>query len=223
MPADISSVLQGQPAVALFDFDGTILKGNSFHIFAVQVARRFPKHALPFATAALLRRARKITAVRLKQVVLEPLRGWRLEEIRALGDDVYREQLRRRVSPTAVERLMQHAAAGHIIHILSGAFDFLLAPFCREFGITNLGCTQLRYQDGAFTGDLLGEEFLGAVKADYVDQLACDGGVDLSCSYGYSDHPSDLPMLTRVGNPVFVNLADRHVNRLEGAYIRERW
>jgi len=56
----------------------------------------------------------------------------------------------------------------------------------------------------------------GPFKAEAMDKLAYESGIDLAASYAYTDSYTDLPMLEAVGHPVAVN-PDRVLNR----YARE--
>jgi HAD superfamily hydrolase (TIGR01490 family) len=207
---------------ALFDFDGTILEGNSFHVFITHMARRFPLSAPQLATALVRRKARRISAEQLKNVVLAPLTGWREEEIAEFGRAFYANRLQRRVRATAAARLRWHLDAGHEVHVLSGAFDFILEPFCREHSLPSFRGSALEHCSGRFTGRL-SREFLGEEKAEHVRILADQGQIDLSASYAYSDEFTDLPMLSMVGKPVLVE-SRRIRDRRQHTHIeREKW
>ena len=56
----------------------------------------------------------------------------------------------------------------------------------------------------------------GPFKAEAIDALAAERGIDLAASYAYTDSYTDLPMLEAVGHPVAVN-PDRVLSR----YARE--
>ena len=68
--------------------------------------------------------------------------------------------------------------------------------------------------EGRYTGKMQFYAF-GPFKAEAMDTLAAERGIDLAASYAYTDSYTDLPMLEAVGHPVAVN-PDRVLNRYAG-------
>jgi phosphoserine phosphatase len=65
--------------------------------------------------------------------------------------------------------------------------------------------TRSEVVDGVYTGKLGGPFVYGEGKAQALREFAASEGIDLGCSWAYSDSVSDLPMLEAVGHPVAVN------------------
>jgi phosphoserine phosphatase len=65
--------------------------------------------------------------------------------------------------------------------------------------------TRSEVKDGVYTGRPGGPFTYRAGKAEEIERVARERGIDLEESYAYSDSESDLPMLELVGNPVAVN------------------
>ena len=59
--------------------------------------------------------------------------------------------------------------------------------------------------DGALTGLVREPITYGEGKVYWTERWAAEHNVDLSQSYFYSDHLSDVPLLELVGHPVAVN------------------
>jgi fatty acyl-CoA reductase len=55
--------------------------------------------------------------------------------------------------------------------------------------------------DGLLTGRAKGSLCLDGTKRILAEKLAKEANIDLSASYAYGNHQSDLPLLHLVGNP----------------------
>ena len=106
----------------------------------------------------------------------------------------------------AIKLMDVHRSKGHMIVIVSGTTEHILKPFQRVFAPDSVVCTRLETNsDGICTGRVLGQSCLGEEKRRVVEMSALEFNIDLDLSYAYSDHHSDIPFLTAVGNPVAVN------------------
>jgi len=66
-------------------------------------------------------------------------------------------------------------------------------------------CTDLEVgADGLLTGKAKGPLCLDSTKRVLAEKLAEEANIDLSSSYAYGNHQSDLPLLELVGHPYVV-------------------
>lgn len=209
--------------VAAMDFDGTLLCGNSFHLLIPYLARRSPRVVPRYCWGVLLRKLGITPSVTFKKTVLSPLYGWDRLRVQMLGRSFYEDVIRPRLRKAGIERLRQHQQMDHQVYVVSGAFEFVLAPFCLEYEVTGFRGTRLEYRAGKFTGKLEGREFLGQAKADYIRSIARNGRFDLAKCHAYSDEWTDLPLLNVVGNGVLVNNKSRRDQEGSEKVIRENW
>ncbi|MEI7610453.1 MAG: HAD-IB family hydrolase [Rhodospirillaceae bacterium] len=194
------------PGIAIFDFDDTLIAGDSLPRFLDEVAGVMRTRTAMIAAVA---GALAAHAVRrppgadfpgsVKALLLAAtLRGIPLS---AAGEAAYRLKSRLRWLDPQVEALRAHAAAGRRIVVASGALDIYLPILLEGLPVDDILATDMETQDGALTGRLAAGNCVRALKAERVRPLiAATSGP----SWGYGNAPSDLPMLALVGHPTLV-------------------
>lgn len=190
--------------LAIFDLDGTILAGNSWHEFFRFELRRRPARAPLLACGWLLRRLRVWPGVRLRELALGGLRGCSAEGVALLGEQVYRERLAPLVRRRAREEIARRREAGCEIVFASGAFDFAVAPLARELAVRSVVASRVAVRDDVCLGHYEGPERLGVAKAAAVREMFAERDVDWEGSCAFTDAVSDAPLLELVGERVFV-------------------
>jgi phosphoserine phosphatase len=99
----------------------------------------------------------------------------------------------------------QHRAAGRKVVVISASPEEIVRPLCRYLGIDEIIATRAKVDDeGRYTGEIELYAY-GPGKAEAMEAMAREEGIDLDASYAYSDSITDLPMLEAVGHPVVVN------------------
>ncbi|HEY5601683.1 MAG TPA: phosphoserine phosphatase SerB [Gammaproteobacteria bacterium] len=110
---------------------------------------------------------------------------------------VYNERLQ--LNPGAEELLAGLRAAGVKTALVSGGFkyftDRLKERLKLDFTLSNI----LDVNEGHLTGKVLGNIVNGAVKADFLSELAGKLKIDLNRTIAVGDGANDLPMLGRAG------------------------
>jgi HAD superfamily phosphoserine phosphatase-like hydrolase len=92
-----------------------------------------------------------------------------------------------------------------VLILISGSIRYMLKPVVEDIGFDHLLCTDLEIgDDGLLTGRAKGPLCVNRTKRTLAIELACKQGIDLSCSYAYGNHQSDIPLLELVGNPFVV-------------------
>lgn len=193
--------------IAFFDFDGTIIRGDSGLICAWPAIRR---GMLPFGRVVRFAGARALQKLGLQTreqayaIAFSCYRGRTLDELRDAWSDLYREHLRSRISRPVADRLRQHQAAGDRCVVLTLSADFVAEPFAREHGIESVVGTRIAFANGLCTGMIDGELLDGSAKLRAAGAVAAEAATALyECAF-YSDHTADLPLLEAVGRPVVV-------------------
>jgi len=113
------------------------------------------------------------------------------------------------VRERARELVARHA--GDLCAIITATNSFVTAPIAREFGVAHLIATEPELRDGAFTGGVSGTPCFRDGKVVRLDQWLAARGLTLAgCerSWFYSDSHNDLPLLSRVSDPVAVDPDD---------------
>jgi HAD superfamily hydrolase (TIGR01490 family) len=190
--------------LAVFDFDGTLLRGNSWQIFLWWSFARWPTRS-PFVFMALAaRQARLLTGARLRDVALRPLRGLDAAAVGELGDSVFRSRLRRRLRLAARREVAAARANGMVPVIATSAFDFLVAPVAVDLGVKDVISTKLAYTNGVCLGCTLKPEPRAEQKAAALRRHFASRDIDWERSTAFSDELEDLPLLMCVGQGTLV-------------------
>ncbi len=152
------------------------------------------------------------------------LKGVSLEVCRSLAEAAFQQRVLPLLSEKGRDRLRWHRSQGHLVVLLTGTLDFLGKPLQEYLQADRLLAAQPEARDGRMTGRLLEPHPYGPYKRDLVRRLDSLEHLDLSASYAYADHHTDLPVLEEVGHPVVVNPDRRlvHIAR-ERSWPVEEW
>lgn len=194
-------------AVAIFDVDRTILaKTSTERLFFRYLFTRGELHVsglLFFFWQFLLHMRRpEWRVIKSNKGYLKNLP---VKEIEAAVPIFFDSVLRPRLVPEAVARVKKHLQNGEEVFLLSGMPEFLLAHYAKELGVAHFRGTKVAAKDGVFTGRFEGQFPFGPAKAEIVKKISSEKNWDLSDSYGYADHHTDVSFLELLGHPVAAN------------------
>lgn len=193
----------GTPGAAAFDFDGTLVAGDSLGPFLVRLLGR--RQAATLATqvgpgmVAAYRSGGRDAA---KAVLLRrALAGLPAARVSAEGH-AYGAALARRIRPAMARRLAWHRDRGHRLIVVSASLASYLEPFGEAAGIDLVIATRLDEDpDGRLTGLLYGANVRGPEKAARLEAALGDRRVEL---WAYGDSAGDREMLAMADHPVLV-------------------
>ena len=211
-----------QKPYALFDFDGTLIRGDSIVRFVRYAYARGLTGAGGLARAALWAAAYGLhltTAERAKRESLSFLAGREQAGVEALGRAFCREELLPRLYPQGVEELRRRHAEGAEVLLVTASPSFYLEALKEELPIQRIIGTRMHVENGVDTGLIAGENCRGVQKPlSLAEDLAARGDmVDYASSWAYGDSAGDAPMLALCGHKVGVNPRRRLVRRMKGA------
>ena len=210
--------MSGQ-ALAIYDFDGTMIRGDSIAAYLLYAFRRrmLPLSALlTGAACALLHRCGLISAGQAKQRALRFLARIPAAD-RADMDTAFAQSLSARICPAALRQMQDDRRDGKLIVLLSASTDNYMAPLGQLIGVDQLICTRL--------SDLPDGNCRGRVKAERLHAWLDASGIvpDFAASAAYADSASDAPVLDLVGSPRLIDPSARTRRRLAGRYPILRW
>jgi HAD superfamily hydrolase (TIGR01490 family) len=217
-------------AAAFFDVDNTMMQGASIYHFARGLAARdfFTwRDLVAFAWKQVAFRLRGVEdpehMEEAKQAALAFVAGHAVDEVVALGEEIYDESMADRIWSGTRALAQLHLDAGQRVWLVTAAPAELASLVARRLGLTGALGTVSEISDGYYTGRLVGEPLHGPAKAEAIRALADKEGLELERCSAYSDSANDLPMLTAVGNPVAVNPDARlkRVAREQGWDVRD--
>ena len=210
--ADLASVVPDLTAAAFFDVDNTLMRGASLYHFARGLAAR-----KMFGPGDLARITLGQVAFRLKGVenadhidaareaALAFVAGHRVDDIVALGEEIYDDTMADRIWAGTRELTQQHLQAGQRVWLVTATPVELADILARRLGLNGALGTVAETAEGLYTGRLVGGLLHGEAKAAAITTLASREGLDLARCSAYSDSANDLPMLELVGHPSAVN------------------
>jgi HAD superfamily hydrolase (TIGR01490 family) len=199
-------------AGAFFDVDNTIMRGASLYQFARGLSAR-----KLFTTRDLARMSWQQLSLRVRgsenaghmasarDSALAFVAGHKVDEIVALGEEIYDETMADRIWAGTRELAQRHLDAGQRVWLVTATPVELADIIARRLGLTGALGTVAESVDGVYTGRLIGGLLHGQAKPAAIAALAAREGLDLSRCAAYSDSVNDLPMLQLVGHPHAVN------------------
>lgn len=136
------------------------------------------------------------------------MRFYRKKELAMFEENAplfYRNHLKPRLAPNIVKKVLEHHSKGHVLVLISASIRYYLQPVAEDLGFHHLLCTDLETgADGLLTGRPDGPVCIAGHKRVHAEKLALTTGIDLSNSWAYGNHQSDIALLETVGNPVAV-------------------
>ncbi len=187
---------ESSPALAAFDFDGTISTGDTFFPFLLYVrGRKAVYRELALSLAELLRPGgERSVRNRLKaSLVRRLLGGLSREECENRARDYAQMVLASRLRPKALERIRWHREQGHRCVMVSASLDVYLEPIAQALGFDDLLCTRLDRGQGVLSGELIGTNCRRAEKVRRLAGLV--GDLTHHRIYAYGDSSGDKELL----------------------------
>lgn len=188
--------------LAVFDFDGTSIRGNSPVLLVRHLVR---KRMLPpsvivrillWAIAYKLRLPQNESWVRC--LVFRAFAGKPVAEVDRFLRDFYDDAVEHRFRAQAEEAMRRHAAAGDVVVVVSATFEPLVLRAMERHPIQYQISTRMKVSaDGTYRNEvdglpIEGERKLSAVR-EFADAQFGEGGWQLAFAYG--DHHSDRSIL----------------------------
>ena len=220
-----------QKTYAFFDFDGTLIKGDSIIRFCFWARKKGLCSAFGLLRAGVLGAlymGKIITAEQSKAGSLSFLKGKTKAEVDAIAREFCDTVLIPNLYPEGVKRIEEHLQNGDEVWLVSASTAFYLEPLREHLHLTNLLGTRMHVdENGIFTGLIDGHNCRGVEKTLRIAEVlaATDCMVDYATSHGYGDTAGDIPMLMLCEHKHAVNPRQKLTRGLEGAdgVITERW
>jgi HAD superfamily hydrolase (TIGR01490 family) len=213
--AEVEAALATPPdleAAAFFDVDNTVMQGASIFHLARGLHRRNFFTTRDIARAAWDQAYFRVVGVERARVVamaresaLSFIAGHRVEELEAIGQEIFDEAMAHRIWPGTRALAQIHLDRGERVWLVTAAPVEIANIIAQRLGLTGALGTVAEHVDGVYTGRLVGDLLHGPAKAEAVVALAEREDLDLARCSAYSDSFNDLPLLSLVGDPCAVN------------------
>jgi HAD superfamily hydrolase (TIGR01490 family) len=198
--------------LALFDLDNTLLSGDSdfewaqFLIEAGVLDRElFEAKNLAFYQQY---KAGTLDIHEFLDFQLKPLSRHSRKVLNGWHEEFMQRKVAKMMGNAARELVNEHRAAGAVCVIITATNSFVTAPIARAFGVEHLIATEPEEVHGEFTGRVSGTPSFREGKIVRLEEWMKRRGwnwASFSDSWFYSDSLNDLPLLSRVKNPVAVD------------------
>ena len=193
---------------AIFDFDDTLIVGDSLLPFLKYAAGVLPVHAAlsaglaAFAARRALRKPPESFSTFMKDFLIRRLlKGKQREDLFQAIDKICAWQ---KPNAPIMQALRDHRERGAAIVVASGSLDLYLPALLRDVPHDALICTDVGVKDGVITGDMINGNCVRQRKAERVKAWLEENG-PFEKSYGYGNYPPDIPMLNLVKHRIIVS------------------
>lgn len=201
--------------LVLFDLDNTLLAGDSDFEWAQFLITKgvLDREVQEAKNAAFYEqyKAGTLDIFEFLDFQLAPLARHPRAQLDAWHAEFMDTVIRPMISVRARALVREHLERGALVAVVTATNSFVTGPIVREFGIAHLVATVPAQHDGAFTGKPRGLPAFKAGKIERVDDWLETLGLyrgSFARSWFYSDSHNDLPLLSRVSDPVAVDPDD---------------
>jgi putative phosphoserine phosphatase/1-acylglycerol-3-phosphate O-acyltransferase len=203
--AEVAASPAGPEIGAFFDLDGTLVAGFTGTTHTREQMRRGEMGAREF-----LRTIQALVDYRLGRIEFESIiagfarmmKGRLMSDLDELGERLFQQKITDLMYPEMRELVRAHQARGHTVVLSSSATNIQVEPVARYLGIDDVLCNRFVVDHkGILTGEITHPILWGPGKANAVQRLAAERGVDLRRSYFYADGDEDVALMYLVGHP----------------------
>ncbi|HRP95173.1 MAG TPA: HAD family hydrolase [Rhodocyclaceae bacterium] len=201
--------------LVLFDLDNTLLAGDSdFEWAQFLIAKGVLDREVQAAKNAAFYEQYKAGTLDIFEFLdfqLAPLARHPRAQLDAWHDEFMERVIRPMITERARTLVREHLERDALVAVVTATNSFVTGPIVREFGIAHLVATVPAQHDGAFTGKPRGMPAFKAGKIERVENWLETLGLypgSFARSWFYSDSHNDLPLLSRVTDPVAVDPDD---------------
>jgi HAD superfamily hydrolase (TIGR01490 family) len=209
--------------LVLFDLDNTLLSGDSdFEWAQFLIAQGVVDREVHEARNLEFYEHYKAGTLDIGAFLdfqLAPLARHSREELDAWHREFMATRVRPLIGLPARELVRRHLDTDSLVAIVTATNSFVTGPIAREFGIAHLVATVPAHENGRFTGKPRGTPSFKDGKIERVEAWLESLGLwwgSFAQSWFYSDSHNDLPLMSKVSQPVAVDPDDtlrRHAER----------
>jgi HAD superfamily phosphoserine phosphatase-like hydrolase len=206
--------------LAIFDIDGTLLRGSSerrFWRYLWAQRRQGPRQLLAYLLFLL--RYVPVGGIHTIKKNKAYLTGLSTATIERLAADFVATDFPRNAFAPVVARLKQHLARGDAVLLLSGTLQPIADALAHELGVKHVCATLCEEIHGTYRSGPPDRHPFYHAKVPLARDFAAQHNLDLSRATAYSDSYHDTELLESMGSPVVVE-GDR---KLLSIALARRW
>ncbi len=215
----------GRGIAAIFDLDGTISRRDTYLAYLTGFALLHPKRwwhmlGLPFDVLRFKLGLKDNTWLK-QRFLTAVLGGVSMQSLQAWTATFNERLIRRGLRPRALRQIREHKEQGYRLILTSASPDLYVDDLSHRLGFPEFICTCVEWDaNERLTGRLSGKNCYGAEKCVRLER--CFGKKRQHWHIiAYSDHHSDLPLLTWADQGVAVSPTHRlaHEARQKGMTV----
>jgi HAD superfamily hydrolase (TIGR01490 family) len=198
-----------KPRVVFLDLDGTLIKGHSQELFmkylfekgflSKRLCAKITFHYFAYKLGLMDNFAL------LRNEAFSALKGISARKMFHVCDDFFKEVISPRIKPAMVNIISLHKARGDFLVLITATMSEIADRVSQSLGLCYAISTELEIEDGLYTGEILNGPVYADEKARIANKFIKAKSFSLFESYCYTDHVSDLPLLSLVDNPITVS------------------
>jgi HAD superfamily hydrolase (TIGR01490 family) len=191
--------------IAVFDFDGTMIKQDSMVLFFFayfDFKIRYLPVFFKILFGAVKYMLRLESQLSFKQKYINTaIKYAKKNGSHQLAKD-FSDLLLRKVSAQALEWIKKLRSQGYELVLLSASIDIYLEKVYKELGFAHLICTNVYEEDGDY---LIKKNCYGPHKVEMLRDYYQGDKIDWESSYCFTDGSSDKGLLDLFGHPYIIN------------------
>ena len=191
--------------LAIFDVDGTLVRGSSERLFWRYLAARGRQGPRQIAAFLLLMLRYSPTGGSQLKKNKAYLCGLETADVAALADEFVATRLMHRLDNAVVQRLRQHVLHGDTVVLLTGTIDPIAQALARRLGVRHVYATLCSERNGRYLAQPPETHPFGAAKLALSRELAAQIGSELRTATAYGDSRYDVYLLEAVNEAVAVS------------------
>ncbi|ABL02009.1 HAD-superfamily subfamily IB hydrolase, TIGR01490 [Candidatus Ruthia magnifica str. Cm (Calyptogena magnifica)] len=200
-------------ALAIFDLDKTLIKGDSDFLWgeflseigAVDAGTYQSKNQY-FIDQYVLG---KLDINEYLEFCLMPLSQHSIQILNQWHQQFMSQKIEQILLPKAQVVVDAHKTKGDIVIVITATNRFVAEPIVARYGIEHLLATNPEIKEGQYTGKIEGEPCFQSGKINHLNKWLKETGENIKGASFYSDSHNDLPMLELVDYPIVVHGDDK--------------
>ena len=199
--------MKKKQTAAFFDFDGTIYDG----VIALDFVKfAFKNNIIKFSEFLslskflyyyLFDKFNLAERYYINSKLYQLTKGWNSNELEDAAEKFFSNKGHKKIYSNMLSIIKWHKKNNHKIVIVTSALKEIVKPAKKYLEVDDILATEVGIKKGIYTG-IIKELPIGHNRIAIVRKYCTKHNLDLSKSYAYSDHFSDIPMLGGVGNAV---------------------
>lgn len=212
MATDLQSQRAGTCPIAVFDYDGTCIDGQSGSLIAAWLTRN--GYLSPYSVVGLAwwgiryKLHLPLRQERARELIFRDLGKRSPEEVDRIMVTFHDQVLRPRYRKIAIEEISRRKQEGCLTLLVSATFEPIAREAAKILGVDGFAATRMELDErGKYTGRVRDAVTEGSAKVNTAKALArtCANQKPCTLEYAYGDHHSDVELLARARHPFVVS------------------